>query len=275
MTFQPVIPLPGVAGWNFLQSTYDKQVQVFADSAQISNDRAYLEETLSNPISLDELISDRRLLRVTLTAFGLAGEETKGGLVRKVLEDSQDTDSTFLQRLNNPAYTDYAEVFGSSNGSISLSSTQIAEIANQFEVASFEVAVGEVDGDQRIGLSYQSNIDDLVGEGSSEIAILFRLLGSRPAQALLSTALNIPDSAQKLPIERQAEILKEALGRQIGVTDLNSLKDPENIDRLIRRYHAIRSAQSGPDITTPGAIALTLLTGVGANASQNLFLSRF
>lgn len=275
MTFQPVIPLSGVAGWNFLQSTYDKQLQVFSDSAQIKNDREYLEQTLSKPVSVDDLISDRRLLRVTLTAFGLAGEETKGGLVRKVLQDSQDPDSTFLKRLNNPAYTEFANVFGTSNGSIALSSTKISEIANQFETASFEIAVGDVDGDQRISLNYQSSIADLVGETSSEDAILFRLLGSRPAQALLSTALNLPDSVQKLPIERQAEILKDALNRQIGVTDLNQLKEPETVNRLVRRYHAIRSAQNGPDISTPGAVALTLLTGVGANASQNLFLSKF
>lgn len=275
MVFRPVIPLSGVAGWNFLQATYDKQLQTFADSAQVKNDRAYLEEAFSKPVALDDLISDRRLLRVTLTAFGLAGEETKGGLVRKVLQDSIDPDSTFLKRLNNPAYTQFAETFAPNNSEVSLSPSRLAEVADQFEAASFEIAVGDVDGDQRISLNYQSSIPELVGEGSSDQAILFRLLGSKPAQALLTTALNIPDSVQKLPVERQADILKDALNRQLGITDLNQLKDADVTTRIVRRYHALQSALNGPDISTPGAVALTLLTGVGVNASQNLFLSQF
>ena len=274
MVFRPAIPLSGIAGYNFLQATYDKQLTAFSESSQIQNDREYFEEGLAEPIAVEDLLSDRRLLRVTLTAFGLAGEETKGGLVRRVLESVADPDDSLLERLNNPDYERFAEAFQpDADGNISISSETIAELATQFETELFEAAVGEVDSDQRLGLNYQSDIATLVGSDSSDTAILFRLLGNVPVRSLLEGALNLPDAFQSLPIERQAEELQEQLQSKFGITDLNDLTSPENIDRVITRFHGIQSALRGPDSLTPGAVALTLLTGVGANASANLFLS--
>lgn len=275
MVFRPAIPLSGVAGYNFLQSTYDRQLTTFADSPQIQNDRAYLEERLSARIAVEDLLSDRRLLRISLTAFGLAGEETKGGLVRRVLESAADLDDSLLQRLNNPDYERFAEVFGTNaEGNISISAEAVSDITQQFERESFEVAVGEVDADQRLSLNYQSDIETLVGADSSDTAILFRLLGNVPVRRILEGALGLPEAIRTLPIERQAEVLQEQLQSKLGISDLNDLTSAENIDRVVTRFHAIRAAAQGPNSLTPGAVALTLLTGVGANASQNLFFSR-
>lgn len=274
MTFRPAIPLSGVAGYNFLQRTYDRQLETFADSPQIQNDRAYFEERLSSPIAVEDLLSDRRLLRVSLSAFGLAGEETKGGLVRRVLESVSDPDDSLLERLNNPDYVRFAEAFQpDANGNISIPSEDLPAISAQFEIELFEVAVGDVDSDQRLSLNYQSSISTIVGTDSSDAAILFRLLGDAPVRELLEGALNLPDAFSSLSIDRQAEELQEQLQSKFGISDLNDLTSPENIDRVVTRFHAIQSALRGPDSLTPGAVALTLLTGIGADGSQNLFLS--
>ena len=275
MVFRPVIPLSGVAGYNFLQSTYDQQLEAFSGSTQIQNDRTYIEERLSSPIAVEDLLSDRRLLRISLTAFGLAGEETKGGLVRRVLESVSDPDDSLLQRLNNPDYVRFAEAFEpDADGNISIPPEALLKITLQFETELFETAVGDVDADQRLSLNYQSDIETLVGEGSSDTAILFRLLGNVPVRRLLEGALNLPEAFRTLPIERQSEELREQLQSKFGISDLNELTSAENIDRVVTRFHAIRSATQGPNALTPGAVALTLLTGIGANAGQNIFLSR-
>ena len=275
MVFRPALPLSGVAGYNFLQSTYEKQLAAFSNSPQIQNDRAFLQERLATPIPVEDLLSDRRLLRVTLTAFGLAGEETKGGLVRRVLESVADPDDSLLQRLNNPDYVRFAEAFEpDADGLISISSEALEEISAQFEVELFETAVGDVDADQRLSLNYQSDISTLVGTDSSDTAVLFRLLGNVPVRRLLEGALNLPEAFRALPIERQSEELQEQLQSKFGISDLSDLALPENVDRVITRFHAVQSAIQGPNSLTPGAVALTLLTGIGASGSQNLFLSR-
>ncbi|OYW86615.1 MAG: flagellar protein, partial [Hyphomonas sp. 32-62-5] len=85
--FQPVIPLTGIGGWRFLQSTYDRQLQSHSDSPQIKSDRAYLMEKFSKPVEMDTFMKDSRLLRVAMTAFDLGGEEWKRGFISKALND--------------------------------------------------------------------------------------------------------------------------------------------------------------------------------------------
>ena len=104
MVFQPVIPLSGFGGWNFLQSTYDAQLQTYSNSPQIKNDIDYFTEKFAEPMAVEDFLSDPRLRRISMTAFGLAGEEWKTGYVRTILDEVQDPASTFLARLNNPQY---------------------------------------------------------------------------------------------------------------------------------------------------------------------------
>ncbi|RIJ27334.1 DUF1217 domain-containing protein [Henriciella algicola] len=273
---QPAIPMSGLAGWSFLQSTYNRQLETFSDSASVKNDRAYMTEKLSKPVSLDDFMSDRRLLRVTMTAFDLGGEEWKGGFIRKVLEEAATPDSTFLERLNNPAYTKFAQTFAFEDGTLSLDADKIEQLGENFETAAFRIAVGDVDENMRLSLSYQQKIVDIAGTGSSNDAIAYRILGSPPVKAVLETALNLPSDISKQPIEKQAEILRDKLRSSFGISDLSQLTDPDNVNAVIRRFHVMETVNNGPSAMTPGYAALTLLgggQGFGAIASQNLFLS--
>lgn len=275
MVFRPAIPFGGIEGYNFLQATIDRQLKAFSNSAQVANDRSYLESRFTEPISVDEFLSDRRLLRITLTSFGLAGEENKGGLVRRVLESASDVDDNFLQRLNNPDYVRFSDVIRSENGEVSLTRDVLAEIAQNFEVESFEAAVGAVDVDQRLSLNFQSDITNIITEGATEETVLFRLLGNIPVRELLEKALGLPQAVRQLDIDQQSKIVAERLQGAFGISDIRDLARPENVDRVIQRFHAIQSVNNGPSPFTPGAVALTLLTGIGTSASENLFLSRF
>ncbi|RIJ23695.1 DUF1217 domain-containing protein [Henriciella barbarensis] len=273
---QPAIPMSGLAGWSFLQSTYNRQLETFSDSASVKNDRAYMSEKLSKPVSLDDFMSDRRLLRVTMTAFDLGGEEWKGGFIRKVLEEAATPDSTFLERLNNPAYTKFAETFAFEDGTLSLDADKIEQLGENFETAAFRIAVGDVDENMRLSLNYQQKIVDIAGTGSSNDAIAYRILGNPPVKAVLETALNLPSDISKQPIEKQAEILRDKLSSSFGISDLSQLTDPDNVNTVIRRFHVMETVNNGPSAMTPGYTALTLLgggQGFGAIASQNLFLS--
>lgn len=274
--FQPAIPLSGYGGWKFLQSTYTRQLENFADSPQIRNDRDYMVNKLSEPISTEAFLDDRRLLRVTMTAFGLAGEEWKRGFVEKALDEAADPDSNFFQRLNNPKYTRYAQTFTPDEGQIRIAPDDLAGLADQFERAAFQLAVGDVDNSMRLSLNYQSEIVDMVGIGSSDEAILFRILGSVPVRTVLEGALNLPQDMRSLDLDRQADILREQLSSKLGVRDLTDLTRLDKIDEVIKRYHAMNAIEQGPSPTTRGATALALLNssiGVGSGASQNLFLS--
>ncbi|MEE9381208.1 MAG: DUF1217 domain-containing protein [Hyphomonadaceae bacterium] len=276
--FQPAIPLSGYGGWKFLQTTYTRQIQTFTNSSEIRNDRDYLTAKLSLPITQEDFLDDQRLLRITMTAHDLEGEEWKRGFIDKVLSEVGDPESQFLARLNNPEYSSFADTFAPNNGLISLSAEALSDLTEKFEAVAFRSAIGEVDNNMRLSLNYQSKITELVGDGSSDDAILFRLLGSVPVRKVLETALNLPTDILRLPIERQADILQERLQDRFGINDLEDLTSPEMIDKVIQRFHAIEAINQGTSNTSPGSIALAILNnsiGFGSGASQNLFLSNF
>ena len=273
--FSPIIAGTGITGWNFLQATYDRQFEAFSDSAQISSDADYLTEKLSSPLSTEEFLDDPRLRRATMMAFGLEGEEWKRGFISKVLEEVTDSESTFLTRLNNTEYTNFAEAFSPTDGQINLSASAVADIAHQFRERSFRVAVGNVDENQRLNLNYQAEIGNLVSSDSSSEANLFRLLGSVPIRTVLDTALGLPSDVQSLDLDRQVEIYEDALQSRLRISDVSELTSEENISQVIQRFSAFSALNSAPSPTTPGATALTLLSGIGSIGSQNLFLSGF
>ena len=278
MTFQPVIPLPGLGGWNFLQSTYDRQFETFSNSFQIKDDMEYMKEKLNSRPAIEDFLSDPRLRRVTLTAFGLNGEEWKIGFHRKVLEEQQDPESTFLQRLNNPQYTRFAEALSPIDGELVLSSDQVDQIAARYAAESFELAVGEQNNSMRLSLNYQAEIGEIITEGASDETIIFRMLGDIPMRSVLETALSIPSDVAQLDLDRQADIFTDRLRSQLNISSLQELKDPEMVDKMIARYQAIDGINQQSATLSSASTALTLLqnaAGFGAVASQNLFLSGF
>jgi len=272
--YQPVIPLTGNGGWKFLQSTYDRQLQSLSNSPQVKADRSYLVEKFSEPVTKEAFLNDKRLMRVALTAFDLGGEEWKRGFIDKVLKEVSDPESTFLARLNNPKYTAFANAFKPVNGTIMITPEALDQIAAEFNKSTFETAVGNVDDSMRLALNYQSDIKGLMGNGSSETAILYRLLGNVPVRTVLETSLNLPTDIRKLPIEKQAEILKTGIQKQLGISDVKDLADPDQVDRLIKRFHALESVRNGAANFSPAANALTLLNGsIGGQGGINLLLS--
>ncbi len=276
MVYQPVIPLTGYGGWKFLESTFDKQLEGFTDSARVKNDRQYFQDKMSAPIAIEDFLSDKRLLRISLTAFDLGGEEWKVGFIRHVMEEKADPDSNFLTRLNNQAYTNFANTFAITDGKISLSADTIATLSDDFELASFRSAVGDVDNNMKLSLNYKAKIGDLVREESSDSANLYRILGDVPVRTVLETALNLPSSWQKLDVDQQADILKERMLSVFSISKVTDLTNDDVMDKVIQRFHTMDSIANGQASLSSGSVALTLLNnaaGFGSTASQNLFLS--
>ena len=276
MVYQPVIPLTGYGGWKFLESTVDKQLEGFTDSARVKNDRQYFQDKMSAPIAMEDFLSDKRLLRISLTAFDLGGEEWKVGFIRHVMEEKADPDSNFLTRLNNQAYTNFANTFAITDGNISLSADTIATLSDDFELASFRSAVGDVDNNMKLSLNYKAKIGDLVREESSDSANLYRILGDVPVRTVLETALNLPSSWQKLDVDQQADILKERMLSVFSISKVTDLTNEDVMDKVIQRFHTMDSIANGQASLSSGSVALTLLNnaaGFGSTASQNLFLS--
>jgi len=71
MSFTPVIPMTGYAGWAFLSRTLERQQESFVESGTVKRAAEYFRENIGKATTAEALVGDRRLLEVALGAFGL------------------------------------------------------------------------------------------------------------------------------------------------------------------------------------------------------------
>ncbi|MBE1297182.1 MAG: flagellar protein, partial [Rhodobacteraceae bacterium] len=90
--YQPIIPTDGIAGWKFLQSTYDKQFDTFSKDPVLSRESDYFLENIGKVKTASDLVKDTRLLGIALGAFGLDDQLPMKALVQRVLEDGSSAD---------------------------------------------------------------------------------------------------------------------------------------------------------------------------------------
>lgn len=276
--FQPVVPLSGIGGYRFLERTEETQREAFARSPLLQRDLDYFRENIASATTAEALVSDRRLLQVALGAFGLDDDLNKQAFVRKVLEEGTDADDAFANRLVESSYRKIADAFGYGNflgarvGRIGFAE----DITAAYEERQFEIALDNSNPDMRLALNFRREITEfaqIAAEGSGDSA-WFSLMGREPVRRVMESALGLPASFGSLDIDRQLSEFKAKAASVLGSSDLSTLLDPEKVDETIRRFLARSQAENGPDASTPGFAALSLLNGgLGSSAIQNLLLS--
>ena len=275
MSYIPAIPLGGIAGLRFLERTGDVQREAHARSPEIQRDIAYFAENIGNVKTAEDLISDRRLARVALGAFGLGDDVDKRAFVKKILEGGTTDESALANRLTDQRYRDITDAFrfdresGPRTGLSSLRDDIISKYLDQ----SFEISVGEQDSSLRLALDFKRRINEVAERG------WFAILGDRPAREVFQTALGLPSETGSLDIDKQKELFEERAEKLLGSEGLAALNDPAVLDKVVSRYLVLDDALRGPNVNTPGFTALTLLSsaasGFGPSASFSLFQSSF
>lgn len=275
MPFSPIIPDSGLAGWNFLKISLPKQSELFNRSPDIQREIDYFSENSGSVETLDDLMSDRRLLKVALGAFGLSDEINKGAFVRKVLEEGTADREAFGVRLNNSDYLDLANnlVVGEDE-TLNITAETRDKIISQYRTETFEAEVGNVDNTMRLALNFEREIAELAGSGLSENAGWFRAMASVPVRTVLEGAFNLPEGFSQLDLDRQKEILSDKANSLYGGKSVDVFEDPEFIENSIRRFLLREQIDQGPSASTPGFAAISILSGgLGSAGIANLLLS--
>jgi hypothetical protein len=275
MSYQPVVPLPGIAGWRFLERTQAKQQAAFESGAALQREVAYFEQHIASVKTAADLVADRRLLKVALAAFGLEGEIDKKALIRKVLEEGTG-EGAMATRMTDPAWRRIATAFGFGDGEARTGSAGFAAgIVLAYKTRAFEAAVGETSNDMRLALNFRREMATLAaGKGGSWFAVL----GSKPLRQVVEKAFGLPSQFSQIDIDKQVEILRDRADSLFGSDSLTVFQDAANVDRLIDRFLARSQIEAGATATGPAANALALLQGMnagsGASGLWNLLASR-
>jgi hypothetical protein len=264
MGFSPILPLSGLGGWRLLTATMERQREVHDAAPQATRDVARLKERLPAITSAEDLVADRKVLRVALTAYGLEDDLNAGALIRRVLEDGTGEPGALANRLVDRRYRDFSAAFGF--GDIGMPGPLRAgfadQVADRYLARRFEAAVGETDETMRLALNARREMPALVTTSGDDRIAWLRLLGTPPLRAVMEMALGLPSSTAQLPLDRQVEEMRTAALTRFGSDRMEELTRPEKLEQVLDRFVILDSI--GSQQSTPFSPAATILSAMVA-----------
>ncbi|MEM9755202.1 MAG: DUF1217 domain-containing protein [Pseudomonadota bacterium] len=261
MSFQPVVPLGGYAGWTFLTRTLEAQSAAFSAAPLNERDTAYFRQNISTISSAADLVEDFQLLRVALGAFGLQEDQPNRAFIRTILDEGTSDNAALANRLADKRYRAFSEAFGF--GESTPPKTQQAGFADRilarFERQEFERAVGEQDDSMRLALNLQRELPELAARGLTADTNWLSILGSPPLREVFETALGLPEGFGLIDLDQQVEQIRSRARVVLGTDDVATLARADQTDGVLRNFFGRAQIEGLTGAATPAAIALTLL----------------
>jgi Protein of unknown function (DUF1217) len=263
MTFSPALPFNGFGGWTVLKRTAPAQMAAFDAQPQLKRDTDYFRANIGKIRTADELVADRRLLRVALGAFGLEGDVNNRAFIRKVLAEGTLKEGAFANRLADKQYQKLSAAFGF--GDFATPRNVISDfpdkILSQYRQRGFEAAVGTQNANFRLALNIERELPDLARRSGSEDLLWLSVLGNAPMRSVFQRAFSLPDSFASIELDKQLETLKDRSASMFGSSSVRQFADPKKTEDLIRQF-LVRAETGSFSASTRGATALTLLQNI-------------
>lgn len=270
--FQPVLPYNGYSGWAFLNRTLEAQKDAFNKSPEISRNIEYFEQNIAKVHTVDDLMSDRKLLKVSLEAFGLGDDINNRFFIQKVLEDGGDSEDALANKLSDKRYLEFSRAFGFGKATPpnTIQNNFGAKITAAYKERQFEVAVGDQNENYRLALGLERDLSKIANKDLEEDTLWFTVMGNPPLRKVFETAFNLPDSFGSLDLDKQLETFKNKAQAAFGDSGIKQFAAPEKQENLTRLFMLRSDIQALDTNTGSGQIALTLLQGA-AKGNTGLF----
>jgi hypothetical protein len=241
--------------YQLISRDLQKSLARTASDPIISRETEYYLENIVNVKSIDDFLGNQRLYSYAMKASGLEDMIYAKAFMRKVLTEGVDNKDAFATRLSDKRYKEFATVFNFARyGDLTMSFDRTRQgTVDNYLRQSLEASAGQDDPGVRLALYFQRKAADIKGP--------FDILADPALLEVVQTALSIPKEAAQGNIDSQAAMIKHRL-------DLESLKDPEGLQRFLRRFTSLWDVQSN----TASAPVLTLFTGASASSGMNVDL---
>jgi hypothetical protein len=219
--FVPIASNP-LAAWRQLNENPTRLLDTFADSPQVERKLDYFRENAPKVESLDDLMNDRQLLEVTLTAFGLEDDLNAKGRIRAVIEEDWKSPESLANRLREPRYGELARFFKFSDFGLDLfqRDANINQLEQRYLRNAMEKEIGNQLPSLRQAAYFARNIDkadDALG-----------ILGDRVIRSVVTETLQLPEQIAVQSVDTQARAIESRL-------DIDAFQEIDALANLSRR----------------------------------------
>jgi hypothetical protein len=270
VTYSPILPSSGYAGWTMLKRTMAKQTETFAKSPEIVRDEDYFRANIGKIKTAEDLVKDRRLLKVALGAFGLDADLSNKAFIQKVMSDDTSSATALANKLSDKQYLKLAVAFGFGSGTPKTATTGFADtIITAYRTRGFETAVGDQDGDLRLALNAQREVTALAGGTSSDTVKWYTILGNTAMKQVFTKALGLPSSISSADLDAQLAAFQDGAEKLFGESTVSQFSDPTKMEGLVRRFLVRSEADTFANTNGSASRALAMLQQTASFMRQN------
>ncbi|WP_455272482.1 DUF1217 domain-containing protein [Rhizobium herbae] len=211
--------------------------------------------------TLDELLSNRRMVDFILVAAGLDPEEVTTDYVRQMFESDFNDPNSFINK--EPNTTIYKELVSSYNfdGEGNLARPELGiqtkrgllETEDLYLNQTLEQQRGEDNAGVRLALYFRRQ--------ATGVNTAYDLLADSALLQVIQTTFSIPEAMASADVDIQYAYINRVL-------DVKDLQDPEKLEKLLLRFTALYDVENNVDIS--GA-ELILSGGGGGISADTLF----
>lgn len=257
MSYNVQVGSGGYIGWKTLERTLSRQRDAFSQNISIKSAHKYFSEKARLIKTADDVVSDYRLLTISLRAFGLDADISNKFFIKKVLEADPDDSSSIVNRLSDKRYLQLNQAMRLGVSGIP-ARIEFNDIISKYEIRSFEKNVGERHPEIELALNARRELPEIAATESSNNAKWYQILGSRSLRRIFEVAYGLGNSFSALPIDRQLSDIKSKTQSLTGSDSMSQFKSTDSLDALLRRY-LLRNQIRAVSTRTPYSNALTLL----------------
>lgn len=209
--------------------------------------------------SAAELVEDEEVYAFVMGAFGLEDRIFAKGMMRKVLESDPDDPRSLVNRLTDPRFERLHETLGLYEGGGRLTTPMSQEaVVDRYLTTRFEAGI--------------SNQNDIVGSAlafrraAAEIRNPYDILKDPGTSRVIRIAFGLPESVARLDVDRQAAMITQRV-------DLSRLSDPDEVEKIVRKFVVISEALSGAGAARNAAVQLLSDAARGGGVPLSLDLA--
>lgn len=261
MTYQPIVPLSGYAGWKLLNTTLEVQKEAFDNDPVVDRELQYFKDNIGSVTSAEELVGDYQLLKVALGAFGLDADIGNKYFIQKILDEGTTDEDSLANNLTDKTYFKLSEAFGfdqdppNTIGEVGF----VEKISEAYTNKQFQAAVGEHNQNFRLGLNLAEELAEVTSGDSTENGMWYSIMGNEPLLEVFTTAFGLPESFSSLDVDDQLVRFKAKAESLYGDSSVSQFASPESQEILLRDFFIRSQINDLGASNSPAQNALALL----------------
>ncbi|MFZ1773999.1 MAG: DUF1217 domain-containing protein [Rhizobiaceae bacterium] len=235
-----------------------RSLKAVQNQPEVRREVEYFQATIGSIKTVDEFVSNRRVMNFAMSAFGLKDMAYAKAFVRKILNEGLDDPGAFVNKLADKRYLRFAETFDFKRyGAATTTFAAVQKgVVDLYIRQTLETQAGNTNEGVRLALYFQRNAQKL--STSAEI------LTDRALTEVAKTVLRLSDAFSLIDIDKQIAVMEQ----KINVADF---KDPAKVSHFLKRFATLWDVENSTGSQSP-AVAI-FAQGGGTGMSNALMAS--